>query len=200
MQSVVDHQCRAQGCPNLRGYSTGLCPKHHYRFTRHGTTELPPRRTLRERFEAQFTPEPFSGCWLWNGATDHNERGFDYGVININRSAKRAHRVAYELYIEPIPDSNHFVCHRCDTPSCVNPAHLFLGSNQVNISDCVAKGRNARGERSGAAVLTDKQVMAIRALYASGEYTYKTLGAQFGVDYTAIYKIVKQKRWRHLCL
>src|ERR1041385_5143502 len=87
----------------------------------------------REEFERNVMPVTESGCWLWAGARNHN----GYGIVGKN---VRAHRMAYQMYVGAFP--NHLlVCHKCDTPACVNPAHLFLGTNEINLRDAADKGR-----------------------------------------------------------
>jgi hypothetical protein len=83
-------------------------------------------------------PEPNTGCWLWMGATTTQ----DYGIIVIDGRAVGAHRVSYALFVGDVA-SDDFVCHRCDTPLCVNPAHLFLGKNSDNMLDMFRKGRGS---------------------------------------------------------
>ncbi len=91
--------------------------------------------TLQERFEDKFIPEPNSGCWLWTAS-----QVMGYGCIRIDKKTFLSHRISFELYNGPIGDGLH-VLHRCDTRDCVNPRHLFLGTNLDNIQDSVKKGR-----------------------------------------------------------
>ena len=92
--------------------------------------------SLQDRFERWFIPVPESGCWLWTGA--YFEKG--YGVFRFQYRNYRAHRFAYELYKGQVPN-DLFVLHKCDTPECVNPNHLFLGTQTDNIRDAVKKKR-----------------------------------------------------------
>jgi len=75
-------------------------------------------------------------CWIWMGS--RSKKG--YGVFNIKGKQKKAHRISYEFHKGEIPDGL-FVCHRCDTPQCINPDHLFLGTNHDNMQDAMNKGR-----------------------------------------------------------
>lgn len=104
----------------------------------------PRPRPAEERFWEKVFPEPMSGCWLWDGHV--NSRG--YGLLPIgsrsdgSRSKVLAHRFSYVLHKGGIPDGLG-VLHRCDNPYCVNPDHLFVGNQIVNMQDCKAKGRTA---------------------------------------------------------
>lgn len=89
------------------------------------------------RFEEKFIPVPEAGCWIWTAAT--NSMG--YGRMVFNGPARLAHRISYQLYRGPIPDGM-CVCHKCDTPLCVNPDHLFLGTFSDNARDMVRKFRS----------------------------------------------------------
>lgn len=88
-----------------------------------------------DRFMAKVIPEALTGCWLWTGAMQHA-----YGKFRINMRDVRAHRVSWEMHIGPIPDGLE-VCHHCDTPLCVNPDHLFIGTHYDNMTDCKQKRR-----------------------------------------------------------
>src|SRR5947207_548479 len=93
----------------------------------------------KERFDAKWTPEPFSGCWIWTGARSLN----GYGVMGMPHINRNAHRISWEIHRGIIPNKI-CVLHRCDTPSCVNPDHLFLGSLKDNTRDMVKKGRDKK--------------------------------------------------------
>lgn len=94
-------------------------------------------------FEDRYMPEPNTGCFLWLGEVDKD----GYGKLHVARTGTRvAHRIAWQRAHGKIP-CGALVCHRCDTPSCVNPNHLFLGSQRDNIRDAVRKGRMSSGDR-----------------------------------------------------
>lgn len=99
------------------------------------------RRCEMERFEGKYIPEPNSGCWLWIGSL--LPKG--YGCFSTSKgNNERAHRFAWRNLKGPIPEGM-FVCHKCDTPSCVNPDHLFLGTHQDNMRDRNRKNRHILG-------------------------------------------------------
>ena len=94
--------------------------------------------SMRERFMRHVSPEPNTGCWLWEVSCRPN----GYGQFAPDGSGRpvHAHRAAYELLVGTIPEGMQ-VCHRCDVRSCVNPDHLFLGTQKDNVDDMRAKGR-----------------------------------------------------------
>lgn len=151
-------------------------------------------------FERHALPEPMSGCWLWMASV--NNRG--YGLLQTAEFKGYAHRFSYREFCGEIPAGMH-VCHRCDTPSCVNPSHLFLGSAQDNMRDCVRKGRHAsrnpktryaKGVRCARAKLSEDNVRSIRAL--RGTASQRDLARRFGVTKNAIKLILQNKTWRHV--
>jgi hypothetical protein len=98
--------------------------------------------TLRERFDANWEPVPECGCWIWTGS--HASNG--YGRVLLCKGGVSAHRVSYELNVGPIPPGLR-VLHKCDTRSCVNPDHLFLGTTQDNATDMARKDRGRRSKK-----------------------------------------------------
>jgi DNA-binding MarR family transcriptional regulator len=150
------------------------------------------RRSVSQRFWSKV--QKTNGCWLWTGSLA--SRG--YGQIKIaTRISRRSHRLAWELTNGPIP-RGLFVCHRCDNRRCVNPDHLFLGTNQDNMDDMKQKGRSPRygGAKSHKAKLTESDVQAIRADYSTGSVTMRSLADRFGVTVTNVSDILKGHTWR----
>lgn len=93
---------------------------------------------LKDRFHNKYDIDG-NGCWIWNGAL----RKDGYGILKINGRCDGAHRYSYEISKGEIP-TGLFVCHKCDVPSCVNPEHLFIGTQEDNMKDSVSKGRKSR--------------------------------------------------------
>ncbi len=94
-------------------------------------------KTLEERFNEKWTPEPFSGCWLWSGAISSH----GYGRIFWKGYVYRASRISWFLKYGEMPPDHLDACHHCDTPLCVNPKHIFLGTASDNQIDAITKGR-----------------------------------------------------------
>lgn len=128
-------------------------------------------------------------CWEWTGYRLH----FGHGALRINYTRWRTHRLAWDEFIGPIPDGLG-VLHRCDNPPCWNLDHLFLGTRDENRSDCLAKGRQAKGENVHCHRFIEAEVLAIRY---STEPT-KTLATRYGVARTSIQRIRARKTWKHL--
>jgi hypothetical protein len=130
-------------------------------------------------------------CWLWTAHRVPN----GYGKFMLRGAGMWAHRIAWELTHGPIPSGMH-VCHRCDVPSCVNPAHLFLGTATDNQRDSVAKGRHIRGERVGGHRLSENDVKQIRAM--RGLLTQGQIAANCGVSQTLVSAVLRGKVWAHV--
>lgn len=159
-----------------------------------GMGDLPgdPNHPLDARFDSRVQPVTESGCWLWTGAWD--EKG--YGRIYSSRPGyEYAHRASYRTHVGPIADGLH-VCHKCDTPSCVNPNHLFLGTHADNMADRSKKGRCARVKTN--ARLTPNDVREIHALLSAGELTQKDIARKFGVTQPSIWKIKAGLSWKEI--
>lgn len=132
------------------------------------------------------------GCWVWNSTKTRN----GYGKFRFGAKKMLAHRMAYEMFVGPIPDGMQ-VCHRCDNPACVNPEHLFLGTMEDNFQDIIVKQRRV-GEWNGNVRLTEDLVRTIRDAYAKGGVTTYELADQYGVTRPNIGYIVNRKTWRHV--
>jgi hypothetical protein len=153
---------------------------------------------LKSRFMAKVRVNDVTDCWEW---TASKQRG-GYGQIMVgarpNNKPLRAHRVSYELFCGEIPDGLH-VLHRCDNRACVNPSHLFLGTNADNQADMDAKGRRVnsplKGEANGAAKLTAGEAMAIRS--ARG-ISHRELAAKFGISRSQVQNILYGRLWKCL--
>jgi hypothetical protein len=132
-------------------------------------------------------------CVEWQGRCDSD----GYGKFSIYHGSYRAHRVAYFLYYGVDPGDN-LVLHRCDNPRCVNPRHLLLGDQKHNIADMDERGRRGKvylkGERSGRAVLSEADVLAIRL---SNKSTAE-LSRFYGVSRGCIDHARRGRNWRHL--
>lgn len=154
-----------------------------------------------ERFMSKVEFEPNTGCWLWTGAPGAG----GYGVVLFEGRYQKAHRVSWALHHGAMPDRATKVCHRCDTPACVNPGHLWLGSQRDNIADMIAKGRNRPpkpqvGSTNPQAVLTEEDVWAIRHMLRNGSFTEPEIRRAYGVSPMTINRIARWESWRHVHL
>ena len=140
------------------------------------------RLPLADRFWAKVVKT--DSCWLWVGAK--GERG--YGRIWSNGKTTAAAREAWELAYGPI-STGLYALHHCDNPPCVRPSHLFLGDYSENQFDCLRKGRHPNAK------VTLLMAAEIRRLYATGKWSYPSLGRRFGITFQLIGKIVKGKTW-----
>jgi len=159
-----------------------------------------------DQFWAKVDIRGLNDCWLWQARTRSG-----YGYFQFSRETGRkigsrnilAHRMSWVIEHGSIPD-NMCICHRCDTPLCVNPTHLFLGTQRDNLFDMAHKGRaNLRGLRKGqpngsnhpGAKLKEGDVLQIREAYANKLCSQSVLAQKYGVSQTNISSIVRCKTW-----
>lgn len=133
------------------------------------------------------------GCWIISRTV--RPKGY-YGSVTVDRRSCPAHRVAYALVYGPIPAGME-VCHDCDTPACVRPAHLFLGTHADNMRDRRAKGRYSIGAANPNARLTEEKVLIVWRLKAEG-LSHSRIAKTVGAAREAVRDILSGRTWRHV--
>lgn len=130
-----------------------------------------------------------NGCWMYIGGWNTK----NYGVFWVNGKSRTAHRVAYELYVGSIPDDLS-VLHTCDNPWCINPKHLFVGTQQDNIDDMISKGRDGFiRTKNGRALLDEDDIIEIKKLL--DQFSQQHIANQFGVSRSTISAISTGRNW-----
>lgn len=132
-----------------------------------------------------------NACWQWNNACDSD----GYGIVKLHGIQYKAHRVAFALHNGSINDAL-LVLHRCDNPPCINPAHLFQGTHSDNVQDCISKGRGFVGRLNPGAKFSLELIDALKATYATGEYTYEGAGAVHGVSKAQAFVLITGRRYK----
>ena len=167
-------------------------------------------QTLEQRFWERV--EKTETCWLWKGATFGNKKN-PHPAFHFNGRNHYAYRIVWLYFLQRTIPQNHYLLHKCDTPLCVNPDHLFTGTQTDNMRDCASRGRYflqrfphkatihtarvACGELGGNAKLTAVQVKEIRALRAIGATT-SDLAKRYSVNVTTIRDIVSRRTFKIL--
>jgi HNH endonuclease len=169
---------------------------------------------IAERFWSKVNKT--DSCWLWTGTPSQT-----YGSITIKSKILKAHKVSFEMAFYPVAPGR-IVCHKCDTPRCVRPDHLFIGDYKDNSQDMISKGRGffnrpeshnlspkgeehwchllkdaQKGERNHHAILTEQQVSEIREKYASGDISQTKLAQEYNVAQTTISAIIRKVLWSY---
>jgi hypothetical protein len=188
-----------EGCTEPR-YARGWCSTHYHRWKRHGDPLAPaqPRGLSNEgRFWAKVRKT--DDCWVWIASRLPDGYGcFWNGEYRPSGAPHitRAHRWAYQQFVGPIAEELE-VCHTCDNPACVRPAHLFLGTHYDNMADSSAKGRQGvnKRQRNGRAKVTAEQVAEIRSRSTGRHGEQTELAREYGITQATVSKIIKRQIW-----
>ncbi len=153
-------------------------------------------KPLADRFWIKVNKRGAKGCWIWTAAK--NNKG--YGMIQGEtvREFITAHRASWVLHSGKIP-KGACVLHKCDTPACVNPRHLFLGSQKENVHDMIAKGRGGGQFKAGSqhqlSKVDKKTAAKICSEYASVRISQENLGAKYGLERHTVGLIIRGQHW-----
>jgi len=149
------------------------------------------RNKILNRFLSKINQQTSTGCWEWIAG----KHKFGYGMFWVNGKTIPAHRVAYKLFIGDIPESLS-VLHKCDNPTCVNPEHLFLGTQMDNMKDMNSKGRRKSicGEQLPQTKINSDIVLDIRKK-AQSQRNYAT---QYNISQSTVGEIQRNLIWKHV--
>ena len=154
----------------------------------------PPKPSI-DRYNKYIDVREEDECWFWNSY--HNAEG--YPIIYSEGKNLRVSRYSYELHIGKIPEGL-LVCHTCDNVRCVNPNHLFLGTNNDNMKDKAVKGRSAKGIGHGRCKLSEEDVLFIRnnCRAYDPKLGVKALSETYGISVAQVRRIVLGLQWGHI--
>jgi len=146
-----------------------------------------------ERFDSRYTIDMDTRCWNWTARTSCD----GYGQLRVEGKITLAHRYSYSRFKGKIPEGE-YVCHRCDNPSCVNPDHLFTGTQFDNMADMMAKGRarHVRGEQHSQTKFTTDDVKEIWRCIKNEPRA--SIARRFNTTSSAISRIATGKTWSWL--
>jgi hypothetical protein len=195
----VSKRCCIVGCDHPY-VARGFCDKH-YRFWLGNRTDraytrlyLADKNGIKEFLKKNVTVDD-NGCWIWQRL--RNSSG--YGFKRIENKSYLAHRLSAYVFNNFDLQSSLFICHTCDNPSCINPSHLFVGSQSENMLDMHRKGRHPTlyGSKQKLAKLNEEKVQFIRKRLREGE-KQSVLAAEYGVDRSTISSVWIGRQWKHV--
>lgn len=181
--------CSVDGC-DRKPHGRGWCSLHYKRWRAQGDpgADIEPQKRFSDPQEKILarTERNAEGCWVWQGPLDKAGYGRSKG--------KAIHRLSYEIFRGPIP-AGHGVLHHCDNPPCVNPEHLFTGTQAENMADMARKGRANRtprisGDSHPRSQLTEAQRAEVRRDYKGAYGEQAALAKRFGVSKHVINRTV----------
>lgn len=191
--------CSVERCDGF-AEKRGWCGKHYRRWQRHGDVHITARVFLSFERPSELINHLFSkrqiddrGCWIWTGFKRR------YGSMQIDGRNYAVHRVSAHVFRGLPIDSPLGVLHHCDVPRCFNPDHFFFGTQEDNVQDMFAKGRDnhSRGETVNTARLTETDVRIVRKRHFEGE-SASAISREYGVSSSTIYSIVHRRTWKHV--
>ena len=158
--------------------------------------------SIEKRLLKKRLVDPETDCWLWTGCTNINRRNPQatvYGRLGVRGTVYKVHRLAAWLYKGFYLDSTLCVCHKCDTPLCFNPEHLFTGTYRDNVRDCIKKGRGnkVKGEAHYYSKITEQQAEEVIRLLGENlsiQEVMKHLKLSRGI----VSSIKNKRTWQHL--
>ena len=154
------------------------------------------KKTLKDRFWEKVDVRGPDDCWEWLAC---KVKG-GYGFLSVNSKHQYATHILFYIRNGHWPLKGRTANHNCDNPGCLNPKHLYLGTQKSNARDREERGRGnqAKGEQQGNAKLTEKEVREIKRLLEQGDMSQTEIGDMFGVICGQISNINTGKNWSHV--